>query len=746
MRKLALFTGAFSLGIFLAQYLLPTAWLLPMGAAAFILALGRLVLRNDWGRRALLVGIGLSFAFGWNWLYIRQVQAPMEALADTEQPVTMTICDYAVRTDYGAKVTVKLAGLPGKAVYYGNEALLTASPGQTVTDTVHLKSAARIRDEDVTAFTSKGVFLLAYQRGEVALDTGASASPCWWPARVGHAMLEEIAALFEGDTAAFLTAILTGDKSGLSERAAADLSEAGLYHILAVSGMHCGFLLALVVLLTGRHRRKLVAGIMLGLLVFYAILTGGSPSVVRACVMLMLLLAAPLFGRESDGPTSLLTALFLILLWNPFAAASISLQLSFAAMAGILWLTPKLYQLLKGERKRGKAFHFTASGFSATMGTLVFTVPLSAYYFGTLVLISPLSNLLCLWAASGVFLLGLSAVLAGFLWTPLGMLLAVVPRLLAGYILGAARLLAKLPYHAVYFSNPYLKYWLAFAYLLFLTAYLMKPKARRKYAVAALTACLTLAVTARLGTTRYGAGLEAVMLDVGQGQCVLLASGGKYALVDCGSGSSWYDAGELAAHQLETMGCTELDYLILSHYDKDHISGVAGLLARMDAAEVLVTEGTDDEAVQAAVLETAAAHGAEVRTVSEETALALGKARLRVFPPVGDSDDNERSLVVLVSLGEQDLLLTGDLDRAAEKALLEAWDLPDIEYLAAGHHGSKTSTSAELLDALKPETVCISVGSNSYGHPARETLRRLGERGCTVYRTDLHGDIHLSLN
>ena len=746
MRKLALFTGAFSLGIFLAQYLLPAAWLLPMGAAAFVLACGRLVLRNDWGRRALLVGIGLSFAFGWNWLYVRQVQAPLEALVDREQQVTMTLCDYAVKTDYGAKVTVKLSGLPGKVVYYGGEALLTASPGQTVTDTVHLKSAAHIRDEDVTAFTSKGVFLLAYQRGEVVLDVGTSASPRWWPARVGHAMREEIAALFGGDTAAFLTAILTGDKSGLSERAAADLSEAGLYHILAVSGMHCGFLLTLVVLLTGRHRRKLLAGVMLVLLVFYALLTGGSPSVVRACVMLVLLLAAPLFDRESDGPTSLLTALFLILLWNPFAAASISLQLSFAAMAGILWLTPKLYKLLKGEKKHGKVFRFTAASFSATMGALVFTVPLSAYYFGTLVLISPLSNLLCLWAASGVFLLGLLAVLAGFFWTPLGMLLAVVPRLLAGYILEAAHLLAKLPCHAVYFSNPYLKYWLAFAYLLFLAAYLMKPKAGRKYAVAALAAFLTLAVTIRLSVTRYGAGMEAIMLDVGQGQCVLLASGGEYALVDCGSGSSWYDAGELAAHQLKTMGCTELDYLILSHYDKDHISGVTGLLARMDVAEVLVTEGADDEAVQAAVLETAAAHGAEVRSVTEETTLALGKARLRVFPPVGDGNDNERSLSVLASLGEQDLLLTGDLDCAAEKALLEAWDLPDIEYLAAGHHGARTSTSEELLDALKPETVCISVGSNSYGHPARETLRRLEEWGCTVYRTDLHGGIHLSLN
>ena len=746
MRKLALFTGAFSLGIFLAQYLLPAAWLLPMGAAAFVLACGRLVLRNDWGRRVLLVGIGLSFAFGWNWLYIRQVQAPLEALAETEQPVTMTLCDHAVKTDYGAKVTVKLTGLPGKVVYYGGEALLTASPGQTVTDTVYLKSAARIRDEDVTAFTSKGVFLLAYQKGEVVLDAGTSVSPRWWPARAGQAMREKIAALFEGDTAAFLTAILTGDKSGLSEWAAADLSEAGLYHILAVSGMHCSFLLTLVVLLMGRHRRKLVAGVMLGLLVFYALLTGGSPSVVRACVMLVLLLAAPLFDRESDGPTSLLTALFLILLWNPLAAASISLQLSFAAMAGILWLTPKLYGMLKGKKNHGKVFYFTASGFSATMGALVFTVPLSAYYFGTLVLISPLSNLLCLWAASVVFLLGLVAVLAGFLWTPLGMLLAVVPRLLAGYILAAARLLAKLPYHAVYFSNPYLKYWLAFAYLLFLAAYLMKPKAGRKYVVAALAACLTLTVTVRLGASRYGAGLEAIMLDVGQGQCVLLASGGQYGLVDCGSGSSWYDAGELAAHQLKTMGCTELDYLILSHYDKDHISGVTELLARMDVREVLVTEGADDEAVQAHLLDTAAAHGAEVWTVTEKTELVLGKASLRVFPPAGDGSDNERSLAVLASLGEQDLLLTGDLDRAAEKALLEAWDLPDIEYLAAGHHGSKISTSEELLDVLQPETVCISVGSNSYGHPARETLRRLGERGCAVYRTDLHGNIHLSLN
>ena len=350
MRILATFTGAFALGIFLAQYLLPVEWLLPCGAAAFVLAFGRLFLRNDTGRRVLLVGVGLALAFGYDWLYIRQVQRPMEELAGTQREMTMTLCDYAISAGYGAKVTVRLEDFPGKAVYYGEEKLLELEPGQTVTDLVQLQSSARIRDDDVTSFTSKGVFLLAYRRGEASYGEGTSASPRWWPVRMGRAMQSRIAELFMGDEAGFLTAILTGDKSRLSDEGAAALSEAGLYHILAVSGMHCGFLLALVTYLTGKHRRRLTALCALPLLAFYAALTGGSPSVLRSCVMLAFLLAAPVCRRDSDGPTALLAALFLILLANPFAAASISLQLSFTAMAGILFLTPRLYRLLMHGR------------------------------------------------------------------------------------------------------------------------------------------------------------------------------------------------------------------------------------------------------------------------------------------------------------------------------------------------------------------------------------------------------------
>lgn len=745
MRVLAIFAGAFAAGIFLAQYWLPCDWLLPLAVAAFVLACGRLVLRNQAGRRVFLIGLGLCLAFGYNWLYVRQVQRPMEALAGTNAEITMTLCDYAIATNYGAKATVRTEGLPGKLVYYGEESLLELSPGQTVTDTVYVQSASRIRDDDITTFTSKGVFLLAYQRGEAVYGEGTAGSPRWWPARLGLAMREQIGRLAAGDTAAFLTAILTGDKSDLSVQASGDLSEAGLYHILAVSGMHCGFLLTLVVLLTGRHRRRLTAGVMVLLLVFYALLTGGSPSVVRACIMLIFLLAAPLFHRSSDGPTALSTALLLILVANPFAAASISLQLSFGAMAGILWLTPKLYQMLMREKRCGRAYRFIVSGFSATMGASVLTVPISAYYFGTLVLISPLSNLLCLWAASIVFMLGLIAVLLSFLWMPLGIVAAVLPRILAGYILETAHVLTKIPYHAVYFVNPYLKYWLVFAYLLFVTAYL-RPKMKRKYAVAAGCSVLTLTLTICLGAARYESPLDAVILDVGQGQSIVLASGEARALVDCGSANSWYDAGGIAADQLLTMGCLELDYLILTHYDTDHVGGVESLLARIDVDSMLLPTGMENHEIQNELLELADTYGVAVHFVKDKEEISMGETELTVFPPLGKSEeDNENGLAILASAKEQGLLITGDMDGATERDLIQTYDLPDLDALVVGHHGSKYSTSEEMLEALKPERAIISVGSNSYGHPTEEALRRLARAGCEIYRTDLQGSVHLSL-
>lgn len=747
MRKLAYFSFSFASAVFLAQYLLAYDRQLPAMAIALAAACGALLLPREWQRRLLLIGVGASLAFGYNWLYTRQVQLPAENLAGTDAAVTMTLQDYPTAANYGARVTVRIDGVAGKAVYYGDEALLELRPGQRLSGDVHFQSAARIREDDVTSFTSRGVFLLAYNRGEMEIATGTADSPRWWPVRVGNAIQKRINTLFSGDIAGFLAAILTGDKSGISEESAIALSGAGIYHILAVSGMHCMFLAQMAIGLLGRHRKKLVAACTLPALVFYALLTGGSPSVVRAGVMLALLLSAPLFGRDSDGPTSLAAALMLILLHNPFAAASVSLQLSFAAMAGILLVTPRMNRMLMHSRKRSKLYRFTVAGFSTTAGATVFTLPLCAYYFGTLVLISPLSNLLCLWCASIVFMMGLLAVVLSFLWLPLGVVLGLVPHILIAYILRVAGFLSTIPYHALYMSNPYLKYWLLFVYVLLVMVFFSKRKRKASYGLAMALAAAILICCVYLGTARFRSGaLHVMALDVGQGQSVLLASDGKYALVDCGSGNSWFDPGQTAAGQLDTMGCRSLDYLVLTHYDSDHVNGVAGLMARMPVGTILAPESADENGLQREILALAEAHQTEVCFVKSLTTLGLGAAELTLYPPVGEGGDNERGIAALCTAGTYDLLITGDLDMAAECQLLEAYDLPDIELLMVGHHGSKYSTSEEILTHLAPETAIVSCGTNSYGHPADETLRRLVEHGAELYRTDLQGTIHFTLN
>ena len=752
MRRLALLGGGFSLGIFLAQYLLPPAlWLPGAGLCLTLTALAAFLLRKTDlpRRRALLLGCALAAGLGYNALYTQLVLSPAELLADTErEAVTMTLCECPEATSYGAQVTVRLDGLtPGKAVYYGSEALLGLEPGNTVTCDVSFGSARTVRGEEIRSFTSKGVFLLCYRRGEETVETGSAGSLRWLPQRTARAMAERIDEIFSQDSAPFLTAILTGDRSGIPQKAGDDLSEVGLYHLLAISGMHCAYLMELLYLVLGRHRRRLTAFLGLPLLLFYALLSGASPSVLRACVMLSFLLFAPLFGRERDSLTAIFAALLLILLANPFAAASVSLQLSFAAIGGILWVTPELSDWLGKGRDLGAAGRFVTGSVSVSLGAMVFTTPLCAVYFNSLTLISPVSNLLCLWCVGLIFCGGLLAVALSFLWLPLGPVLAFVPGLLVRYLLWMAGLLARIPYHALYFSNPYLKYWLGLLYLLFGIAWLSREKGKRKWLLSVGLSAVCLLYAVYLGSLRYAYGsLNAEVLDVGQGQSVILSSQGDFALTDCGSLNRWKDAGGIAAEALQSAGCRQLRYLLLTHYDYDHVSGVQGLLARVGAETLLCPPDGGDTDAQAAILAAAEAHGTEVRFITEETTLPLGEATLTVYPPLGDDSSNERGLVYLVSAGDYDLLITGDIDAEMERRLIERYDLPDIEALVVGHHGSKYSTSSELLDALRPETAFISVGSNSYGHPSDQAMERLAERDITIYRTDLQGDLRLSVH
>ena len=755
MRVLATVGFSFAAGLFLP--LLPwDGWqLYAAGALALASLLWALLGRGTPHlRRVLLVLLPLMVSLLYFSAYRALVRQPVQALCGGEHDFSAAVCDWPEATERGAKVTIRLHGLLGaKAVYYGDDDLLSLRPGDALSGTAWWNDVAAIGDGDLRQFSSRGVYALLYDRDTLTVQPAPDMPLGYAPQYAAKALRDKLAQLWDDPSVlGFLTAELTGDKSLLPESDYVAMQETGLAHIFAVSGLHCAFLVTLLSLLIPPTHRRTLCAVASAVLVFYMLLTGLSPSVARACVMQLFLLSAPLFRRGSDPLTSLAAALTVILLVNPYAVGSVSLQLSFAATLGMVLLSGRLYKSFTGwyrgrNRAVRAALSFLAANLAATLGALVFTAPLTAYYFNILSLVAPLAGLLAVPAAGYAFMSAFVSALLGLVWTPLGLLAGYVPLLLVKYILWVAHLLLAVPYHAVYFTNVYLRVWLLYVYAAFLGC-AVTPDGKRKYALASALTVLTLAACLWLNShwQQYGA-FRAAVLDVGQGESVALCSGSEAALVDCGSSNSYVDAGSVAADALQSAGIRRLSAVIVTHYHADHTNGLTEVLTRLPVDTLYLPDIEDEYGVRDRLVSLAAHQGADVVFVTEPTRIALGEAILTVYPPLLTTGDlNEQGLTALATAGDFDLLITGDMAGQTEQLLAQTYPLPDVEVLVVSHHGSRYSSDESFLRAITPDNAVISVGDNRYGHPAEETLRRLQAVGATVWRTDQQGSIRIIID
>lgn len=746
MRRLAMFACSFALAAAVYVWLLPQSLALPIAAIALIAAFVLGFFRMDACRRARLCAFGLAVGLLWCRGYERIKLEPLRALCGEEREITAELSDAPQETAYGCRVEASISG--GTILLYLDCAPEELSLGDTVTLRAEVIDVSRgSGDDENLYYQSHDVSLLGFQHGDEVQIAHAESVPLrLLPKAASVALRGHIDRLFPDDTGGFVRALLTGDRSGLSYRTRNELSVTGIAHVVAVSGMHVSLLVGAVMLLCF-NRRRLGALVSLPVMLAFAAMLGFTPSVTRAVIMNIVLLMAPILGREEDPATTLSLALLVILACNPWAIGNLSLQLSFGAVAGILLLTPRiarwLLRLLHGDalKKRFPCLYALVRTvvviFSTTLGATLLIQPLLAKAFGVISLVGPLTNVLLLTLIGTVFTAAVGVLLLGVFYAPFASACAWVLSWPIRAVLFLVRELAKLPYAAVYTTSGYIVAWLVLVYIL-LGVYFLPKRGRSSPAVLLSCVAVTLLCACVLSAVEPG-DTAVTAFDVGQGQCVFLRSGDFTALVDCGGDGGDAD-GENVARKLLMAGHREIDVLVLTHYDTDHVCGTAQLLSRIDVGELLLPELPDDTDNRDCLVRAAQEADVPYRFISADTALELDGGTLSLLMPP-DTQAENASLSALLCAPECDILITGDLSQKQERALLQMHELPDLEVLVAGHHGAKTSTGEALLARTAPDVVLISVGENRYGHPSPQVLARVAAAGAQILRTDECGDI-----
>ena len=735
MRKLMWFAVGFAAASCLCAYgILHREWLLSCGILLFLLFLpGRLLSRErSLLRRMAAVLLGCSVGLFWFLDYRSWYLDPLDNLVDAESRLEITASDYSMALDYGTRVDGVLthnAKSYQVRIYLNSEAKV--EPGDRITGTFSL----RFPKQEISAyFNSKNIYLFVYEEADVQISK-LEELPFWcYPAVLRHEIQSILEDSFPADVSPFAKALLLGDTADISYSVDTAFKISGIRHIIAVSGLHISILYGLVCMLTLRQR-FLTAAVGFPVLLLFAAVAGFTPSVLRACIMVLLMMLAKVVDREYDPPTALAFAVLVMLIVNPMAAASVSLQLSAACVAGILLFQPSIHNWLKKHLPQryipGKLHAMVCTSVSVTLSSMSLVTPLSALYFGTVSLVSVATNLLTLWVVNVVFYGLVLTCLLGWFLPGAASLVGAVLAWPMRYVLLLAEAMSSIPQAAVYTKSVYIVVWLVFVYLL-LAVFLLQKKKQPGI----LLCCGTLGLCWALLASWAEPVLDNVritMLDVGQGQSILLQSEGRNFLVDCG-GDDDAKTADIIAETLLSQGIRSLDGIILTHYDRDHSGGLRNLLTRIDTELLVLPDTRNSFALPDGA--------AEVLWVWEDMELTFGSSRIAVYGPVYSDLDNENSLCILFDTENCDILITGDRTGFGERMLMRQVSLPDVDILVAGHHGAADSTTEDLLYAVTPETVLISVSEdNYYGHPSPVLLQRLKSFGCRVYRTDEDGTI-----
>jgi len=616
---------------------------------------------------------------------------------------------------------------------------------------------------------TQGVFLEGWTREPVEVVRASRGSPpfafVFW---LRAMLLQRFDAAMPPFEAGLLKATVLGDRSGLTPEMNQAFLDSGTYHILAISGLNVSILAgALFGLFRLLRASPQIAAFASALLVtLYAALAGGSASVIRAAVMADTYLLAVILDRGGELLNTLALSALVLLWWNPRFLFDVGFQLTYLATLGIVLVLPRCEGVLT---QVPWPIRWMLESIVITLAATAMTLPVLASTFNRMAPVGILANLPIVPLSGLITGLG-TAASAILLATPDGFpWLNAVNGWLVDLLLWMAQWFAAWPGSAlrVYAPTP----GMLIAYYGIVTAWFVGTSrgdnvaGRRRWWRWLALACILLLliqVVLRLDPPGKSPRVQMTLLDVGQGEAIFLALPGKRRmLVDAGGlpGGRFDIGAQVVTPFLLHEWVGHLDVIVLTHPDEDHIGGVPAILRDFKVGEVWSGDAASSSTTFLWIQEYLRLRRVPLRIVSSRSpAVRWGGATVQILnpsPPTRESMRDGRvqrptvddaSVVLKISLADEAVLLTGDIEKKAEEVLLRRPEALRARVLKVPHHGSRSSSGGDFVAAVRPEVALISVGyQNRFHHPHAEIVERYQEGGARVLRTDLDGAITVEL-
>lgn len=573
--------------------------------------------------------------------------------------------------------------------------------------------------------------------------------------RIKKKLYRSLGELYPGAAGTLVKGLLLGERGEISTDLRDAFAKCGVIHALAISGLHIGYIgiifFVLFSLLRFNYQARIIA-VLISIL-FYDLLIGFEPPIVRASLMLGIFLGGRLLQRPTDVLNVISTAAIIILLIHPQSLFQASFQLSFAAILSIVYFYRRLKIIFDklsflSKLTKNKFGEYLGTLFLVSLSAQLGTLPIVAFYYGRIPIAALLLNLLVIPVVGIVIALGFASLIFSLISMSVAQLYAYTNLVFLEFLIRVIERTGQLKFAALEINKIGLMTILIYYGLIWLLLNMDKKQYRKILAYSIVMGTIFFLWKPIFSDHRW---MRVIFFDVGQGDAALVTfPDGKNILIDAGPQLEDFNAGDFfILPYLKRQGINRLSAVILSHSDNDHIGGMHSILRKI-TIDKIIDNGLYHES------KICSTYQIIIDSLQINHSITRSACRLENFANYGifilhptgafieqfNDDINNCSVVVKIVYGNRSFLFTGDIQKDAETVLVKYGDLLKADVLKVAHHGSRTSSTDEWLKLVQPEYAVISVGKNNkFNFPAPSVLNRLKQHGIKMVRTDENGAV-----